>query len=170
MSRLLVVGLAPGLNGANRTGRPFTADGAGYLLYPTLIKYGWAKGVYLANANDGLMLQDCTITNVVRCLPPENKPTSSEINNCSVYLQHEISAMPNLRAILALGRIAHYAVIKIMGQRANNFIFKHGAVYDINKHIKLFDSYHCSRYNTSTKRLTTAMFEDVFVQIKANIL
>jgi uracil-DNA glycosylase family 4 len=160
-SRLLIVGLAPGLKGANRTGRPFTGDYAGDLLYQTLLDQGLAIGRYGAEADDGLRLVGCRITNSVRCLPPQNKPVGAEINACRPFLQNEIESLPNLRAILALGRIAHDSVVRTLGQRPSRHTFAHGALHAIGG-ITLGDSYHCSRYNTQTGRLTPAMFSQVF--------
>lgn len=165
-ARLLIVGLAPGLQGANFTGRPFTADWAGDLLYATLLSFGFAQGVYKERADDGLKLIDCRITNAVRCVPPENKPTNDEINTCLPFLKDEIAAMPNLRVILSLGLVSHNAVLKASGHKATAFKFVHGANYAIKDNLTLFDSYHCSRYNTNTGRLTEAMFRDVFENIQ----
>jgi len=158
---LLVVGLAPGLQGANRTGRPFTGDYAGTLLYGTLAAHGFAAGTYGERANDGLELIGCRITNAVRCVPPENKPTGAEIAACRQYLEAEIADMPNIRAILALGRIAHDAALRALGLRPAAFAFAHGAMHTLENAPLLADSYHCSRYNTNTGRLTAAMFDDV---------
>ncbi len=159
---LLIVGLAPGLRGANRTGRPFTGDYAGELLYPSLIKFGLAKGVFGAEADDGLTLVGCRITNAVRCVPPENKPTPLEQKTCRGFLAAEIAALPALRGILALGSIAHTAVLSTLGLRKVLYPFKHGAVYSfedkLNKPLTLTDSYHCSRYNLNTGVLNEAMF------------
>ncbi len=160
-AQLLVVGLAPGRNGANRTGRPFTGDYAGVLLYKTLLAKGFAKGTYGERPDDGLTLIDCRITNAVRCLPPENKPTPAEIRTCRDFLIAEIDAMPSLRAIMALGRVAHESVVATLGGKQKLFPFAHGAAHHIRDGLTLFDSYHCSRYNTNTGRLTEAMFESV---------
>jgi uracil-DNA glycosylase family 4 len=165
-ARLLVVGLAPGLKGANRTGRPFTGDYAGDLLYATLRQFGFATGDYGRSADDGFRLIDCRITNAVRCVPPENKPTPAEIAACRPFLSAEIAAMPRLGAILALGAIAHASVLRTLGERAAARPFKHGAVHPLANGIRLADSYHCSRYNTNTGRLTTAMFEAVVDQLR----
>lgn len=159
-ARLLVVGLAPGLRGANRTGRPFTGDYAGDLLYPSLIKFGRARGTFAASAEDGLALVETRITNAVRCVPPENKPTPLEQKTCRPFLVAEIAAMPALRSILALGRIAHDAVLSTLGHRKAAFPFGHGAVHHLNDRLTLTDSYHCSRYNVNTGVLTEAMFHD----------
>ncbi|MHB1204790.1 MAG: uracil-DNA glycosylase [Rhodospirillaceae bacterium] len=159
---LLIVGLAPGLRGANRTGRPFTGDYAGELLYPSLIKFGLAKGTFGAEVDDGLTLVGCRITNAVRCVPPENKPTPAEQKTCRPFLVDEIAALPNLRGILALGGIAHTAVLATLSLRKVVYPFKHGAVYSfedkLNRPITLTDSYHCSRYNLNTGVLNEAMF------------
>lgn len=160
-ARLAIVGLAPGLNGANRTGRPFTGDYAGDLLYRTLIDLGLASGEYGARPDDGLMLNGCLITNAVRCLPPANKPTPEEINTCRPFLSGQIDALPAVRAILALGRVAHESVVRSHGGRLKDFPFAHGAAHDLPGGIRLFDSYHCSRYNTNTRRLTEEMFISV---------
>ena len=166
-SRVLIVGLAPGLKGANFTGRPFTADYAGDLLYPTLIKFGFAHGEYARHAQDGLELADCRITNAVRCVPPQNKPIGAEINTCNTFLHNEINAMENLRVIVSLGGVSHKAVIKTLGHKQSAHKFGHNAVHEFeDTPIKLIDSYHCSRYNTNTRRLTTQMFEDVFATVK----
>lgn len=163
--RLLVVGLAPGMRGANRTGRPFTGDYAGDLLYATLVKFGFATGEYAARPDDGLTLRNAIITNAVRCLPPENKPTPAEVRACSSYLVGEIENLPSLRVILALGRIAHDATLRALGLKLSAHPFAHGARHELPNGLVLFDSYHCSRYNTNTGRLTTEMFEDVFTAI-----
>jgi uracil-DNA glycosylase len=159
--RLLVVGLAPGLKGANRTGRPFTGDYAGDLLYATLRKFAFAAGDYGREASDGFRLIDCRITNAVRCVPPENKPNPAEIAACRPFLAGEISRLPRLKAVLALGSIAHSSVLKALGERLSVYPFKHGALYALANGPLLADSYHCSRYNTNTGRLTAAMFEAV---------
>ena len=163
-AELLIVGLAPGLKGANFTGRPFTGDYAGVLLYGTLLKFGYATGTYDARADDGLKLVNCRITNAVRCVPPENKPIPQEETTCRKFLIDEINAMPKLKTILSLGLISHNAVLKTLGHKISAFKFAHGAKHKLGK-ITLLDSYHCSRYNTQTKRLTTAMFEDIFKSI-----
>ncbi|MCB1782841.1 MAG: uracil-DNA glycosylase [Alphaproteobacteria bacterium] len=168
-ARLLVVGLAPGLRGANFSGRPFTGDYAGDLLYATLLKFGLAEGVYGARADDGLTLNGVRISNAVRCVPPENKPTGLEINTCLRFLSDEIAAMTDLKVILSLGLISHNAVLKALGQKVSGFKFAHGAVHDMGNGLTLIDSYHCSRYNTNTGRLTTAMFEDVFRTISSKL-
>jgi len=161
---LLIVGLAPGLKGANRTGRPFTGDFAGDLLYRTLIDFGFAEGRYAQRPDDGLSLKGCRITNAVRCVPPQNKPTPAEIKTCRTFLSGEISGGP--RAILALGRIAHDSTVAALGQRASALKFGHGARHDIAGRPTLFDSYHCSRYNTQTGVLTEEMFRQVIGQVR----
>lgn len=163
--RLLVVGLAPGLHGANRTGRPFTGDHAGRLLYETLYRYGYAAAPESRDADDGLMLSGVRITNAVRCVPPRNKPQPEEVRNCNRFLSEELLAMPPPRAVLALGVVAHAAVLMAMGLRPSAYQFAHGAVHALPGNVALFDSYHCSRYNTQTGRLTPAMFDAVFRSI-----
>ena len=166
-ARLLIVGLAPGLRGANRTGRPFTGDYAGVLLYRTLLKYGFAAGDYAERPDDGLVLRDCLITNAVRCVPPANKPESGEINMCRQFLSGRISALPRLTAVVVLGRIAHDSAIKAFGLKLKDFSFGHGRVHTISGgKIRLYDSYHCSRYNTNTGMLTEEMFEGVFSSVR----
>ncbi len=167
-SRLLIVGLAPGLRGANRTGRPFTGDYAGDLLYTTLIKFGFASGVFEARADDTLKLADARVTNAVRCVPPENKPTPAEIKSCRPFLEREIGANGKLMAIVALGRIAHDSVVRALGVKLSDAPFSHGAQHKLGA-ITLFDSYHCSRYNTNTGVLTAAMFESVFASVRVLI-
>ncbi|MGH6999965.1 MAG: uracil-DNA glycosylase, partial [Stellaceae bacterium] len=168
-ARLLIVGLAPGLKGANRTGRPFTGDYAGVLLYGTLIKFGFARGTYDARADDGLTLVGCRITNAVRCVPPANKPETPEIRRCSQFLAAEIAAMPRLAAVLALGQIAHQAVLAAQGQKRARYRFAHGAIHALPAGPILADSYHCSRYNTNTGQLTPAMFEAVFTELRRRL-
>jgi len=168
-ARLLIVGLAPGLKGANRTGRPFTGDYAGELLYPTLRKFEFARGAYAARADDGLRLIGCRISNAVRCVPPENKPEPREIASCNAFLAEEIGAMPRLQTILALGAIAHGAVLAALGERKSRYPFKHGAIHTLSTGARLADSYHCSRYNTNTGVLTTEMFEAVFAEIRRRL-
>ncbi|MDB5410129.1 MAG: uracil-DNA glycosylase [Rhodospirillales bacterium] len=169
-ARLLVVGLAPGLRGANRTGRPFTGDYAGDLLYATLLDYGFAIGEYGARPDDGLRLVDCRITNGVRCVPPENKPETSEIAACRPFLAAEIATMPNLRQIVALGGTAHGTVLSALGKVRSRFAFAHGAVHALpDQALTLTDSYHCSRYNTNTGKLTTAMFRSVFAEVRRSL-
>lgn len=163
---LLIVGLAPGLRGANRTGRPFTGDYAGDLLYGTLLEFGLAKGVFLARPDDGLQLVRTMITNAVRCVPPENKPAPAEIKTCRSYLAERIRQLPKLKVILSLGRISHESVVAAAGGRQRDFPFAHAARHEIelpdSRHVTLHDSYHCSRYNTNTGRLTAEMFRSVF--------
>ncbi len=167
-ARLLIVGLAPGLKGANRTGRPFTGDYAGDLLYSTLIKFGFARGQFAARPDDGLALIDCRITNAVRCVPPENKPTPAEITACRPFLINTIETMPALRAILTLGKISHDSVLRALGAKLSAHPFVHGARHDLGP-VAVFDSYHCSRYNTNTGVLTTPMFENVFAAIRQEV-
>jgi uracil-DNA glycosylase family 4 len=165
-ARLLIVGLAPGLNGANRTGRPFTGDYAGELLYGTLLKSGFAEGRYGARVDDGLELVDCMITNAVRCVPPENKPTPAEIAACCSFLKTRIARLPNLEAILALGRVAHDSTLAALGCRRSQFPFAHGSRHELPSGLALFDSFHCSRYNTNTGRLTAEMFQAVITAVR----
>ena len=166
--RLLIVGLAPGMQGANRTGRPFTGDYAGDLLYATLLEYGFAKGVYQARPDDGFSLVDCRIGNAVHCVPPQNKPLPAEINTCRRYLAQKVETMPNLRAIVVLGRVAHDSTLKVLGLRAAEAPFSHGAVHRVGA-LTLYDSYHCSRYNTNTRVLTPEMFRSVFANIREEL-
>jgi uracil-DNA glycosylase len=164
---LLVVGLAPGLRGANRTGRPFTGDYAGVLLYSTLLAFGFAQGEYLERPDDELRLTGAMITNAVRCVPPENRPLPIEVRTCNQFLKAQISALPHLRFILALGLVAHAAVVRALGPgKPSHYVFRHGGRYEIGNYL-LFDSYHCSRYNTNTGRLTAEMFRGVFESIAA---
>ncbi|SFO27452.1 uracil-DNA glycosylase, family 4 [Bradyrhizobium sp. Ghvi] len=167
-ARLLIVGLAPGMQGANRTGRPFTGDYAGDLLYATLLEYGFAKGSYQARPDDGLKLVDCRIANAVHCVPPQNKPLPIEINTCRQFLVANLETMPKLRAIIALGRIAHDSVLKPLKLKASQAPFGHGAVHQAGA-FRLYDSYHCSRYNTNTGVLTPDMFRSVFAKVKADL-
>jgi uracil-DNA glycosylase family 4 len=164
-ARLLIVGLAPGLQGANRTGRPFTGDYAGDLLYATLKQYGFAAGEYAARPDDGLSLVDARITNAVRCVPPENKPIGAEIKQCRDFLRATIAEMPNLAAIMVLGRIAHDSTVAALGRRLAAVPFGHGAQHAVDA-FTLFDSYHCSRYNTNTGVLTPEMFREVFAAVR----
>jgi uracil-DNA glycosylase family 4 len=166
-ARLLVVGLAPGRKGANRTGRPFTGDYAGDLLYSTLLKYGLAEGRYDADPADGLLLKGARISNAVRCVPPENRPTPLEAATCRPFLAAEIASLPNLRAVLALGSIAHSSVLAAVGEKQAKFPFRHGALHRLGGGLILADSYHCSRLNTNTGRLTEAMFHEVFEAVLA---
>ena len=165
----MIVGLAPGLRGANRTGRPFTGDYAGDLLYATLAEFGFARGHYAASPDDGLELLDCRITNAVRCVPPDNKPTPQEITTCRDYLKAAIAEMKNLRAVIALGRIAHESFVQASGARRAQFSFAHGRAHVLTPvlaALTLLDSYHCSRYNTNTGVLTPQMFRDVIAQAR----
>jgi uracil-DNA glycosylase family 4 len=168
-ARFLVVGLAPGVRGANRTGRPFTGDFAGVLLYRTLIKYGFATGTYGADPADGIALRDCRVTNAVRCVPPANLPTPAEITGCNPFLTREMAAMPRLRVVLALGGVSHKAVLRARGLRASHTAFAHGAVHTLPDGLLVVDSYHVSRLNTNTGRLTTPMFEAVIADILARL-
>ena len=168
-SKLLIVGLAPGLKGANKTGRPFTGDHAGKLLYPSLIKFKFANGRYLEKRNDSIELINCRITNSVRWVPPQNRPTLEERNYCRNFLKIEISKMNKLEIILALGHIAHTEVLKVFNKKISEFKFKHGKIYNLSNSISLHSSYHCSRYNTLTKRLTENMFNNVLKEIKLKI-
>jgi uracil-DNA glycosylase family 4 len=159
--RLLVVGLAPGFHGANASGRPFTGDHAGILLYETLHRFGWASAPVSSSATDGLRLVDCRITNAVKCVPPQNKPTPVEIATCNRFLAAELGTLDPGTVILALGAIAHGAVLRAQGRKASAFAFGHGAEHPLPDGRVLVDSYHCSRYNTQTRRLTAAMFREV---------
>ena len=169
--KLLIIGLAPGMHGANRTGRPFTGDFAGVLLYQTLYKYGFSNHAESISMNDGLELIGCRITNAVKCLPPGNKPESNEIKNCNGYLSGEIASFLAGKgvALLALGTVAHRAVLMALGLRLKDYPFGHGLIHQLPNNLTLYDSYHCSRYNTQTKRLTTDMFEQVFEIISTNL-
>ncbi|MEQ1602899.1 MAG: uracil-DNA glycosylase [Methylophilaceae bacterium] len=164
--KLLIVGLAPGLHGANRSGRPFTGDHAGILLYETLHRYGFASAAQSVASDDALQLIDCRITNAVKCLPPENKPTGEEINRCNQFLAAELAALPASTVILALGSVAHKAILKALHLKAADYAFAHAARHALSNGQVLYDSYHCSRYNTQTKRLTTAMFHALFAAIQ----
>lgn len=169
--KLLIIGLAPGLHGANRTGRPFTGDFAGILLYRTLHKFGLASDSESISADDGLRLVNCRITNAVKCLPPANKPQPSEVRQCNAYLSAEIKdfAAHGGQGILALGNVAHQAGLIALGLKMKDFPFSHGAVHNLPNELRLYDSYHCSRYNTQTKRLTQEMFEQVIARICADL-
>ena len=162
-SRFLIVGLAPGMHGANRTGRPFTGDHAGILLYQMLHKYGFSTHEESLAADDDLRLTNCRITNAVKCLPPDNKPVGAEINTCNTFLANELRSLPESSVVLALGGIAHRAIIKAQAIRQADFKFAHAAVHELG-HLRLLDSYHCSRYNTNTRRLSTEMFDAIFAQ------
>lgn len=165
-AKLLIVGLAPGVSGANRTGRPFTGDYAGDLLYATLLKYGFATGKYEARIDDSLKLKGCRISNSVRCVPPENKPTPEEANTCRAFLKATLETMQDIKVIVALGRIAHESALRALNLRLSEFPFGHAAEHKLPRGFTLIDSYHCSRYNTNTGRLTTEMFETVFARAK----
>ena len=167
-SSLLIVGLAPGLQGANKTGRPFTGDYAGDLLYKTINKFNFSKGKYAGTIDDSLKLKDCTITNAVRCVPPQNKPISEEINNCNNFLKKTIEIHKNLKVIIALGLIAHKSIITALNLKQKLYKFKHGNKHKIDNLI-LIDSYHCSRYNTNTGRLNQEMFEKIFFESKKEL-
>ena len=167
-SSLLIVGLAPGLQGANKTGRPFTGDYAGDLLYKTINKFNFSKGKYAGTIDDSLKLKDCTITNAVRCVPPQNKPISEEINNCNNFLKKTIEINKNLKVIIALGLIAHKSIISALNLKQKLYKFKHGNKHKIDNLI-LIDSYHCSRYNTNTGRLNQEMFEKIFFEAKKEL-
>lgn len=169
-AQMLVVGLAPGLKGANRTGRPFTGDGAGDLLYPALVSSGFAEGVYDRRADDGLRLIDCRITNAVRCVPPQNKVTGAEAATCRPFLIAEIEAMERLKVLLALGRVAHEAILRTFDLRLKDYSFGHGAFHELPNGLLMADSFHCSRYNVNTGRLTAAMFADVLGQVRARLV
>lgn len=162
---VLIAGLAPGLRGANRTGRPFTGDFAGDLLYATMTKFGLANGQYDARPDDGLEINNCLILNAVRCVPPQNKPTPAEIRQCNSFFADEIETLPRLKCILSLGRIAHEAILMSQGLVRSRYRFAHNARHDLPGGLVMFNSYHCSRYNTNTRRLTEEMFEQVFAQI-----
>ena len=166
-ARLIIVGLAPGMHGANATGRPFTGDYAGILLYETLYKFGFGSAPKSKSVGDGLELTDCRITNAVKCLPPANKPTGKEINECNAFLAEELQHINNDHVVVALGTVAHQAVLKAKGLRPAGYKFGHGAQHALPDGGTLLDSYHCSRYNTQTRRLTTEMFEQIFEQASA---
>lgn len=170
---LLVVGLAPGLKGANQTGRPFTGDYAGKVLYPTLLEHGFATGSFDERTDDGLTLQDCRITNAVRCVPPENKPTPQEMKTCRPFLLDELRAMPNLQVLLCLGRISHISTSVALGYKQSHFAFGHGAEHTVRlpdgRDVMLIDSYHCSRYNIQTNRLSFEMFSEIVGRIRSQL-
>jgi uracil-DNA glycosylase family 4 len=166
-SELLIVGLAPGLHGANATGRPFTGDHAGILLYETLYKFGFSNQPQATAVDDGLRLHRCRITNAVKCLPPQNKPLGAEINQCNQYLKQELKQVPTGGVILALGSIAHKAILKALNCRQQSYPFGHAAEHRLPNGLMLLDSYHCSRYNTQTRRLTAEMFQQVFARARA---
>ena len=167
--RLLIVGLAPGMHGANRSGRPFTGDFAGILLYETLHRFGLATAAKSVAADDGLRLVGCRITNAVKCLPPQNRPEPAEIRQCNRYLKTELEALRRGSTVLALGTVAHQAVLMALDVRKQSFPFSHGARHALPNGLTLYDSYHCSRYNTNTRRLTPAMFEAVFADISRHL-
>lgn len=164
-ARFLIVGLAPGMHGANRSGRPFTGDHAGILLYQMLHKYGFGSRDRSESVDDGLELIDCRITNAVKCLPPENKPVGAEINTCNAFLANELKTLLPGSVVVALGGIAHRAIIKAMGLRQVEYKFGHAALHDLGP-FRVLDSYHCSRYNTNTGRLTEAMFDAIFAEVR----
>ena len=161
----LTCGAVHGLRGANQTGRPFTGDYAGDLLYATLLKFGFAQGAYKARPDDGMALQGCAITNAVRCVPPQNKPVGEEINNCRPFLLQTLARFPNLKALVTLGKISHDTTTRSLGKRVAAHPFRHAGEYRMGEY-KVFSSYHCSRYNTNTNRLTVEMFEDVFAMVR----
>jgi uracil-DNA glycosylase family 4 len=165
-ARFLIVGLAPGMHGANRSGRPFTGDHAGILLYETLHEFGFSSHRESVSVDDQLTLTNCRITNAVKCLPPDNKPVGAEINTCNQFLVNELAALPDNSILLALGGIAHRAVIKAIGGRQADYKFAHAAEHRIDDRLLMLDSYHCSRYNTNTRRLTTPMFREVFARAR----
>jgi uracil-DNA glycosylase len=168
-ARLVIVGLAPGMHGANATGRPFTGDFAGILLYETLHAYGYASSPVSRTIDDPLMLMNCRITNSVKCLPPANKPTPAEMRMCNDYLAADLATLPEGGAVLALGRIAHDAALVALHGRRGDYPFSHGARHALPRGVALFDSYHCSRYNTNTRRLTPEMFRSVFDAVGAHL-
>ena len=168
-ARLLIIGLAPGLSGANRTARPFTGDFAGDLLYQMLAEHGFSRGTYDRRADDGLNLVDCRITNAVRCVPPKNKPIEAEITTCRRFLVGQLTQSPRPRIIMALGRIAHDSLLTTLALRRADYTFTHNARHELGDDRTLYDSYHCSRYNTNTRRLTTDMFRAVFTGIRAEL-
>ncbi len=165
-ARFLIVGLAPGMHGANRTGRPFTGDHAGFLLYETLHAFGFSNQAEAIAVDDGLELLDCRITNAVKCLPPDNKPVGAEINTCNSYLANELRLLPKNSVMLALGGIAHRAIIRALSLRQADYPFGHAAEHELTEGLLLLDSYHCSRYNTNTRRLTDEMFRAVFARAR----
>jgi len=168
-ARLLIVGLAPGMHGANATGRPFTGDHAGVLLYQTLHEFGFASAAESLSADDDLVLHDCRITNAVRCLPPANKPETAEVDRCNAYLATELEQLPAPKLVLALGAIAHRAVLRARGLKLSGYRFAHSAEHELSENLRLIDSYHCSRYNTQTRRLTPEMFRDVFAMLRRRL-
>jgi len=168
-SSFLIVGLAPGMHGANKTGRPFTGDHAGILLYKTLYKFGFSNLETSQSIDDNLILKNCSITNAVKCLPPDNKPNNEEIKNCNKFLKFEISTLKQGAILLALGLIAHNAIMKALSLTIKEYKFSHGKRHDLPNNLVMYDSYHCSRYNTQTKRLTEKMFHEVFLSIKTEM-
>ncbi len=168
-ARILVIGLAPGLKGANQTGRPFTGDYAGDLLYKCLLTMGWAEGSYDKRPDDGFTLSDVMITNAVRCVPPQNKPIGAEVNNCRPFLISRMAALPNLKVLFALGKIAHDTTLRTFGFKLSAYPFAHEAVHELPNGLTLVDSYHCSRYNVNTNRLTEEMFMNALNRIKENL-
>ena len=164
-ARFLIVGLAPGMHGANRSGRPFTGDHAGILLYQMLHKYGFGSRDRSESVDDGLELINCRITNAVKCLPPDNKPVGAEINTCNTFLASELELLPEDSVVVALGGIAHRAIVKAMGLRQADYKFGHAALHDLGR-FRVLDSYHCSRYNTNTRRLTEEMFDAIFAEVR----
>ena len=165
-AHLLVVGLAPGMHGANKTGRPFTGDHAGILLYETLYKHNFSSAPVSEAVTDGLELKDCRITNAVRCLPPQNKPIGDEVKNCNGYLLDELSMLPSGGVVVGLGSVAHSAVLKALKLKQSDFRFGHGSIHNLSPNLVMIDSYHCSRYNTQTRRLTAEMFSDIFLRVR----
>ena len=165
-ARLLIVGLAPGMHGANRTGRPFTGDHAGVLLFQTLYDLAFSTSPVSESGSDGLELKDCRITNAVRCLPPQNKPIGSEVNNCNEFLLEELQRVPKAGVVIALGSVAHSAVLKALNLKQSLYPFVHESMHELNSYLRMIDSYHCSRYNTQTRRLTHEMFKNVFVKAR----
>lgn len=168
-ARFLIVGLAPGLHGANASGRPFTGDHAGIILYETLYQFGFSSAAKSVDTDDGLALYNCRITNAVKCLPPQNKPTTAEIKTCNQFLKYELENLPENSIVLALGGIAHNAVLRTIGCTLSAHKFSHQKLHQLGQQYQLLDSYHCSRYNTQTKRLTTQMFHQVFEQVKKHL-
>lgn len=167
--KLLIIGLAPGMHGANQTGRPFTGDWAGDLLYGAIDRHGFSRGTYSASASDRLVLKGAMITNAVRCLPPQNKPIGAECTNCRPFLTDQINSLTSLKALLCLGKISHDNTLRALGLKLKDYPFGHGVKYNVSENLTLFSSYHCSRYNTNTKRLTEDMFMKVFADIRAHI-
>ena len=165
-AELLIIGLAPGVTGANKSGRPFTGDWAGDLLYATIDKFGWSEGTFKARPDDGLKLTGAMVTNAVRCVPPANKPVGAEINQCRPFLQSRMAALPNLKVLLCLGKISHDSTVRALGLKLKDHPFGHGTEYAVGEGLTLLSSYHCSRYNTNTGRLTADMFERIFARAR----